>query len=156
MSEKCCCFERCCLFGKCDKQHKCVSCKRYIHAICGEVYYGSDGEVVESLAYPRKCFECAEKAEATSESLSELHTVSQSQIDTEKGTTSAPASTSQEPRTTVVKEAPSRLELLKQSTAKSFFSSDEEEDAADHDGKDDQLESESGMEDGPPMPPLIS
>lgn len=157
MSEKCCCFERCCLFGKCDTQHKCVSCKRYIHAICGEVYYGSDGEVVESLAYPRKCFECAEKAEATSESLSELHTVSQSQIDTEKGTTSAPASTSQEPRTTVVKEAPSRLELLKQSTAKSFFSSDEEEeDAADHDGKDDQLESESEMEDGPPMPPLIS
>jgi hypothetical protein len=112
---------------------------------------------VESLAYPRKCFECAKKAESTSESQSKLNTVSQSQFDTETSKATAPASTSQVPRTTLVKKGPSRLELLKQSTANSFLSSSDEEDAADHDGNDDQLESESESElDEPPMPPLIS
>ena len=112
---------------------------------------------MESLAYPRKCFECAKKAESTSESQSKLNTVSQSQFDTETSKATAPASTSQVPRTTLVKKGPSRLELLKQSTANSFLSSSDEEDAADHDGNDDQLESESESElDEPPMPPLIS
>ena len=61
MSQKCCAFDRCILNGKCDTQHMCPDCKRYIHAICGCAYYEKNGQPVEDLTYPRKCFQCFAK-----------------------------------------------------------------------------------------------
>lgn len=151
MSQDCCCFERCILNYKCDTQHKCVSCIQYIHAICGLEYYGSDGEVVEDLAYPRRCFQCSKKPKSH-ESQLQLKTKSNSNTAAQKMTTTESTSTLKAPQTTGGSQVASLLESSKKRYGKSIFLSDSEDDAGtagQHDGYDDEIES-----DHPPMPPL--
>ena len=44
--------------GYCDTQHKCGGCKGYIHGICGHDYYDDEENLVENLAFPKKCTQC--------------------------------------------------------------------------------------------------
>ena len=51
--------------GMCDTQHRCGSCKGFLHAICGHEYFDDDGNVVEDLSYPRICNKCHESKKKT-------------------------------------------------------------------------------------------
>ena len=44
--------------GRCDAQHKCYTCKKHIHIVCGEEYYDDVGNVVENLSFPKNCYKC--------------------------------------------------------------------------------------------------
>ena len=57
---KCCCQPCNINNGNCDGQHRCVTCKRYLHAICGHTYKDANG-IVENLAFPRRCNDCHDK-----------------------------------------------------------------------------------------------